>query len=71
MAFGFVALHHNYSPILKSKVALASIKCEKNMVELMQEFDLHANQIKQSKDQLWPPLLISSPMTEGKMPRPQ
>lgn len=42
----------NHSPAFKAKVALAAIKGEKTMVELAQEFDLHANQIKQWKDQL-------------------
>ena len=42
----------NHSPAFKAKVALAAIKGEKTMVELAREFDLHANQIKQWKDQL-------------------
>jgi transposase len=42
----------NHSPAFKAKVALAAIKGEKTMVDLAQEFDLHANQIKQWKDQL-------------------
>ena len=42
----------NHSPAFKAKVALAAIKGEKTMVDLAQEFDLHADQIKQWKDQL-------------------
>ena len=42
----------NHSPAFKAKVALAAIKGEKTMVELSQQFDVHANQIKQWKDQL-------------------
>ena len=39
----------NHSPAFKAKVALAAIKGEKTMVELAQEFDLHANQIKRNR----------------------
>ena len=42
----------NHSPAFKAKVALAATKGEKTMVELSQQFDVHANQIKQWKDQL-------------------
>ena len=42
----------NHSPAFKAKVAVAAIKGEKTMVELAQEFDLHANQIKQWKNHL-------------------
>tara|TARA_B100000378_G_scaffold270532_1_gene259869 strand:+ start:136 stop:444 length:309 start_codon:yes stop_codon:yes gene_type:complete len=42
----------NHSPAFKAKVALAAIKGEKTMVELSQQLDVHANQIKQWKDQL-------------------
>ena len=42
----------NHTPTFKAKVALAAIKGEKTMAELVQEFDVHANQIKQLKDQL-------------------
>lgn len=42
----------NHSAAFKAKVALAAIKGKKTMVEPAQEFDLHANQIKQQKDQL-------------------
>ena len=42
----------NHSPAFKAKVALAAIKGEKTLTELAQQFDVHANQIKQWKDQL-------------------
>lgn len=42
----------NHSPAFKAKVAVASIKGEKTMIELSQEFDVHPNQIKQWRDQL-------------------
>ncbi|MCD1636361.1 IS3 family transposase [Martelella mediterranea] len=42
----------NHSPAFKAKVALAAIEGEKTMAELSQQFDVHANQIKQWKDQL-------------------
>jgi len=42
----------NHSPTFKAKVALAAIQGEKTMVELVQQFDVRANQIKQWKDQL-------------------
>ena len=41
-----------HSPAFKAKVALAAIKREKTRIELAQEFDVHANQIKQWRDQL-------------------
>ncbi|SDB74310.1 Transposase [Agrobacterium fabrum] len=41
----------NHSPAFKAKVALAA-KGEQTLVELSQQFDVHANQIKQWKDQL-------------------
>jgi transposase len=41
-----------HSPAFKAKVALAAIKGEKTLSELAQQFDVHANQIKQWKDQL-------------------
>ena len=50
----------NHSPAFKAKVALAAIKGEKTMVDLAQEFDLHANQIKQWKDQLLEGAPVSS-----------
>ena len=42
----------NNSPAFKAKVALAAIQREKTRIELAQEFDVHANQIKQWRDQL-------------------
>ncbi len=42
----------NHSPAFKAKVALAGIKGEKTLTELVQQFDVHASQIKQWKDQL-------------------
>ncbi len=42
----------NHSPAFKAKVALAAIRGEQTLVELSQRFDVHANQIKQWKDQL-------------------
>ncbi len=42
----------NHSAAFKVKVALATIKGEKTLSELAQQFDVHANQIKQWKDQL-------------------
>ena len=42
----------NHAPAFKAKVALAAIKGEKTMVELVQQFDVHSNQITQWKAQL-------------------
>ncbi|SDF62288.1 Helix-turn-helix domain-containing protein [Agrobacterium pusense] len=42
----------NHSPAFKAKVALAAIRGEQTLVELSQQFYVHANQIKQWKDQL-------------------
>jgi transposase len=42
----------NHSADFKTKVALAAIRGEKTLIELSQQFDVHANQIKQWKDQL-------------------
>lgn len=42
----------NLTPTLKTKAALAAIKGEKTMSELAQQFDVHANQIKQWRDRL-------------------
>ncbi|WP_429923254.1 IS3 family transposase [Agrobacterium vitis] len=42
----------NHTPAFKAKVALAAIRGEQTLVELSQQFDVHANQIKQWKDQL-------------------
>jgi len=42
----------NHTAVFKAKVALAAIKGEKTLIELAQEFDVHANQITQWKSQL-------------------
>jgi transposase-like protein len=42
----------NHTPVFKAKVALAAIRGEQTLVELSQQFDVHANQIKQWKEQL-------------------
>ncbi len=42
----------NHSPAFKVKAALAAISGEQTLVELSQQFDVHANQIKQWKEQL-------------------
>jgi transposase len=35
----------NHSPAFKAKVALATVKGEKTLAELAQQFDVHPNQI--------------------------
>ncbi len=42
----------NHSPAFKAKVAVAGIEDERTLIELAQDFDVHPNQIKQSRDQL-------------------
>ena len=42
----------NHSSAFKAKVAVAAIKGEKTLIELVQDFDVHPNQIKQWRDQL-------------------
>jgi transposase len=42
----------NHTAVFKAKVALAAIKGEKTLMELAQEFDIHANQITQWKSLL-------------------
>jgi transposase len=42
----------NHSPAFKAKVALAAVRGEKTLTELAEQFDVHANQIRQWKDQL-------------------
>ena len=42
----------NHTATFKAKVALAAIKGEKTLTELAEQFDVHANQITQWKDQL-------------------
>ncbi len=42
----------DHNQAFKAKVALAAIKGEKTLIELLQDFDVHPNQIKQWRDQL-------------------
>jgi len=42
----------NHTGAFKAKVALAALKGEKTLLELAQQFDVHANQITQWKSQL-------------------
>jgi transposase-like protein len=42
----------NHTPAFKAKVALAAIKGEKTLAGLVQQFDVHPNQITQWKGQL-------------------
>jgi transposase-like protein len=35
----------NHSPAFKAKVALAAVKGEKTLTKLVQQFDVHPNQI--------------------------
>ena len=42
----------NHSPAFKARVALAALKGEQTLLELSEQFHVHANQIKQSKNQL-------------------
>jgi transposase len=42
----------NHTAAFKAKVALAAVKGEKTLLELAQQFDVHANQITQWKSQL-------------------
>ena len=44
--------HRNHSPAFKAKVALATLKGEKTLAELAQQFDVHPNQVTQWKAQL-------------------
>ena len=44
--------HRNHMPAFKAKVALASIKGDKTLADLAQQFDVHPNQIAQWKAQL-------------------
>lgn len=42
----------NHTAAFKAKVALSALKGEKTLLELAQQFDVHANQITQWKSQL-------------------
>jgi transposase len=42
----------NHTIAFKARVALAALKGEKTLAELSQEFDIHANQIQQWRNQL-------------------
>ena len=42
----------NHSPAFKAKVALAAVKGEKTLAELVQQFDVHPNQIATWRSQL-------------------
>ena len=42
----------NHSAKFKSRVALAALKCDKSLVELAEQFDVHPNQITDWKSQL-------------------
>ena len=42
----------NHSPAFKAKAALAAVRGEKTLIELSEQFDVHANQIRQWKDLL-------------------
>ncbi len=42
----------NHSPDFKAKVALATVKGDRSISELSQQFDVHPNQITQWKTQL-------------------
>ena len=52
----------NHSPSFKAKVALAALKGDLTMAELVQKYDVHANQISDWKKQL----LESAPDVYGK-----
>lgn len=42
----------NHTAAFKAKVAMAALKGDKTLVELAQQYDVHANQITQWKTQL-------------------
>jgi transposase-like protein len=42
----------NHTPAFKAKVALAAMKGDKTLAELVQQFDVHPNQIGQWRSQL-------------------
>ena len=53
----------NHSPAFEAKVALALIRGEQTLVELSQQFEVHANQIKNGKTSSLRERLASSAMT--------
>jgi transposase len=53
----------NYSPAFKAKVALAAVRGEKTMVELAEQFDVHANQISTWREQLLQGAVWSCPVS--------
>jgi len=42
----------NHAPVFKAKVALAAIRGDKTLAELSEQYDIHANQISEWKQQL-------------------
>lgn len=42
----------NHAPVFKAKVALAAIRGDKTLAELAEQYDIHANQISEWKQQL-------------------
>mgnify|MGYP000188563989 FL=1 len=42
--------HRNHTPAFKAKVALAAVKGEKTLAELAQQFDIHPNQSKRTRN---------------------
>ena len=46
------ATPRNHNPAFKAKAALSAVKGEQTLIELSEQFDVHANQIRQWKDQL-------------------
>jgi transposase len=49
----------SHSPAFKAKVGMAALKGEKTLTELAEQFDVHANQIRQWKDQLLERLFLA------------
>ncbi len=50
--WGGICKRRTHSPEFKSKVALAAIKGDLTMAEMVKKFDVHANQITEWKKQL-------------------